>query len=148
MIPHKEALNIVNKFMDDSGIRDYCKTQCTIPTKCCGGCWNSDEDCNGYPDRLPCAGYACLTIINRLPTTLGKILYKLVYATQVKFYNKDNKPFFSFTGTRALKENFTDYGYINGKLERHPKKQDYSKWILKYDLSHLPELSQKIKPYM
>jgi len=59
-VNYGEALAAVNRFMEESGIRKYCREVCK--GYCCGGCWNSEGACHrneGINMRLPCSMYVC-----------------------------------------------------------------------------------------
>lgn len=57
---HSQALKIVNKFMDDTGIRKYCQTICQ--GKCCSEC-QKPTDCS---NKLPCSAFICENLIKRI----------------------------------------------------------------------------------
>lgn len=51
---YQESLDIVEKFMIDSGIREYCESICK--GKCCIGCYDSSNACfKNEGRRLACS---------------------------------------------------------------------------------------------
>ena len=58
-LPYEHTLNIVDKFMIDSGIRDFCTNTCG--SKCCTGCKdNNPLRCTEMEGRrLSCTIYLC-----------------------------------------------------------------------------------------
>lgn len=55
---YQETLEIVEKFMIDSGIREYCEKICK--GRCCGSCFDSEKACfKNEGRRLPCSLYIC-----------------------------------------------------------------------------------------
>lgn len=69
---YQEALDIVEKFMIDSGIREYCTKICK--GKCCGSCQKkNDQTCQHHEGRrLSCSIYLCSKIYNVLPLVSRK----------------------------------------------------------------------------
>ena len=60
---YQESLDIVEKFMIDSGIREYCETICK--GKCCGGCYESKYACRKNEGRrLSCSTMICEELRN------------------------------------------------------------------------------------
>lgn len=75
---YQESLDIVEKFMVDSRIREYCETVCK--GMCCKECYNSPNACfKNEGRRLPCSVYVCPGLTSRLP---DEIKHKLVIAGQ------------------------------------------------------------------
>ena len=55
---YQETLDIVEKFMIETGVREYCETICK--GKCCCDCYDSDNACfKNERRRLPCSAYIC-----------------------------------------------------------------------------------------
>lgn len=63
-LSYKETLNIVEKFMIDSGIRQYCTKICK--GRCCEGCFEKDQQacCHHEKRRLPCSAYLCYEMLD------------------------------------------------------------------------------------
>jgi hypothetical protein len=61
---YDDILDVVEKFMTDSGIRKWCSDHCK--TKCCEGCYKSDQACHKNEGRrLTCSLYLCGSIVHR-----------------------------------------------------------------------------------
>lgn len=76
-IGYKKALSLVEKFMADTGIRDYCTDICR--GRCCGNCHASENACHKTDSRrLPCSAFMCNSLSNVLLTqTQRDIHYRL-----------------------------------------------------------------------
>jgi len=63
---YKEALEVVEDFMIDSGIREYCETVCR--GYCCGLCSFGENACfKNEGRRLPCSIYLCTALLDLFP---------------------------------------------------------------------------------
>ena len=63
---YREALEIVEEFMIESGIRKYCTTVCK--GYCCGLCSFSENACfRNEGRRLPCSIYLCTALLDLFP---------------------------------------------------------------------------------
>jgi hypothetical protein len=65
-LSYQKTLDIVEKFMIDSGIREYCTKICK--DHCCASCYKENPNAC-HPDegrRLPCSIYLCPEIYNVL----------------------------------------------------------------------------------
>ena len=63
---YREALEIVEEFMIESGIRKYCTTVCK--GYCCGLCSFSENACfRNEGRRLPCSIYLCKPLLEIVP---------------------------------------------------------------------------------
>ena len=77
-----ELLDLVNDFMDESGIRDFCKNTCE--GICCSHghnkCYNTEYSCSnneGDNKRLPCSIWICFMFWAKLPKSVVPILNKI-----------------------------------------------------------------------
>lgn len=60
-----QALEVVEKFMTESGIRQYCTEICK--GHCCAGCHGTEEACNKNEGRrLSCSMFICANLADRL----------------------------------------------------------------------------------
>lgn len=61
-----QTLEIIEKFMTDSGIREYCTNICK--GSCCGTCYKENaEACHKNEGRrLACSGFICFALVNLL----------------------------------------------------------------------------------
>lgn len=65
MLRYKKTLDIVERFMIDSRIREYCTKICK--GYCCGSCYTkSEEACHRHEKRrLSCSIYLCIELYER-----------------------------------------------------------------------------------
>ncbi len=67
---YQETLSIVEKFMKDSGIREYCSNVCV--GSCCETCFDSEYSChNNEGRRLHCSIYICYKVTSTFITVRG-----------------------------------------------------------------------------
>ena len=72
---YQETLDIVEKFMIETGVREYCETICK--GKCCGSCYESKYACRKNEGRrLSCSTMICNKLVNLLFTEKEKQLYE------------------------------------------------------------------------
>ncbi|MCX6743037.1 MAG: hypothetical protein NT116_02255 [Candidatus Parcubacteria bacterium] len=59
---YQETLDKIEKFMNDSGIRDFCSEQCH--GKCCSGCYEKNPDAchRNEGRRLACSAFICSSL--------------------------------------------------------------------------------------
>jgi len=77
-LTYEHTLNIVDKFMIDSGIRDFCTNACG--SRCCTGCKdNNPLRCTKLGERrLSCTTYLCHSlVIHAFTSKEFKIFYKI-----------------------------------------------------------------------
>ena len=66
---YQETLEIIEKFMIDTRIREYCESICK--GVCCGDCYDSDHACSKNEGRrLPCSFFVCEQLRNRFDTAI------------------------------------------------------------------------------
>jgi len=77
MLRYKKTLDIVEKFMIDSRIREYCTKICK--GYCCGSCYKKNEQaCHRHEKRrLPCSIYLCIDLYERFSKEDDQILSKV-----------------------------------------------------------------------
>ena len=67
-IGYEEALAIIEKFMTNTGIRNYCTNVCK--GNCCGACYTSPDACHKNEGRrISCSIFLCQSLCNILFTT-------------------------------------------------------------------------------
>lgn len=85
-LTYQEALDIVEKFMIDSGIREYCTEICK--GGCCMDCYennpNSCRHCEGR--RLSCSIYTCYELREHFPKKTGEIIIKVGQDIRNRYY--------------------------------------------------------------
>ena len=144
---YQETLDIVEKFMIETGVREYCETICK--GKCCGSCYESKYACRKNEGRrLSCSTMICNKLVNFLFTEKEKELYTNcdldmwhtfirdcdlrdiyfdIYTDYVKKKFKIAKQLFSFIDRMNIKEVKSKVQYlINNNILMHP--QGYSPW--------------------
>jgi len=90
-ISYKDSLDIIEKFMEESGLRNYCTYICK--GKCCQGCYTSKNSCyKNEGRRISCSIFICEQL-NYFLTRCADDLY---------IVNKD--------------ESYKNYIYLFGKL--------------------------------
>jgi hypothetical protein len=73
---YNEALNLVEKFMDESGVRAYCTEVCL--GKCCFACsLRTEKGCGDKIRHLACSLHICSLILKALPEEAVKRFRKL-----------------------------------------------------------------------
>jgi len=69
-----QAIALIEKFMNDSGIRSYCENICI--GNCCNKCYTSDKAClSNEGRRLACSVYICVSLANLIFTSEEHIKY-------------------------------------------------------------------------
>lgn len=88
-LTYQEALDIVEKFMINSGIRQYCTEICK--GGCCMDCYednpNSCRHCEGR--RLPCSMYTCYELREHFPKEIGEIIIEVEQNIHNRYYDYD-----------------------------------------------------------
>lgn len=86
-LTYQETLNIVEKFMINSGIRRYCTEICK--GQCCMGCYENNlkscRHCEGR--RLPCSIYICWELKQRFSEKTIRTLSKANCAIRDQYFN-------------------------------------------------------------
>jgi len=73
---YQETLDIVEKFMVESKIREYCETVCK--GKCCRDCYDTKNACRKNEGRrLPCSAYICSSLQARIKSSIRDRWYKM-----------------------------------------------------------------------
>lgn len=117
---YKLALDRVEKFMKDSGIRRYCEVYCR--GYCCGGCYEQDTACHKNEGRrLACSHFMCfelrqLVFTNRAALDryeqLGQLIRRALseYAYRSYYVNPYFTPYTKaqMKAFRLLKSHFDD----------------------------------------
>lgn len=80
---YQETLEIVEKFMIDTRIREYCESICK--GVCCGDCYDSDYACSKNEGRrLPCSMFICKELRKHLNTKIRNIWYDVAVAIECR----------------------------------------------------------------
>ena len=80
---YQETLEIAEKFMTDTGIREYCETICK--GKCCGKCYDSPDACSKNEGRrLPCSMFICSQLRRHLNQRIRDVWYGVAVAIESK----------------------------------------------------------------
>jgi len=92
MLRYKKTLDIVEKFMIDSRIREYCTDICK--GRCCEGCYKKNKyACHRQEGRrLPCSIYLCTSLYRRFSKKDIKILseIKITVLKECHRFTKNN----------------------------------------------------------
>lgn len=88
-LTYQETLNIIEKFMINSDIRQYCTDICK--GQCCLGCYKDNPNaCHRQEGRrLACSIYTCYGLKNQFSKEVIKILSKIDYDIRDKYYEYD-----------------------------------------------------------
>lgn len=71
---YQKTLEIVEKFMIDTRIREYCESICK--GVCCGDCYDSDYACfKNEGRRLPCSFFVCKQLRNHFDRKIKNMWY-------------------------------------------------------------------------
>lgn len=88
-LTYQETLNIVEKFMIDSGIRRYCTEICK--GQCCMECYTDNpkscRHCEGR--RLPCSIYTCWELRQRFSKKIKEILSETKHSIHNQYYKSN-----------------------------------------------------------
>jgi len=108
-LTYDQTLKIVDQFIINSGIRDYCTNVCG--GKCCQFCAKcSEESCMVIGDtRLSCTIYLCGALTDKLFTKYErKLFYKIQEKILHKVYkhkqNKSLRPMYYYPPKPAIKK--------------------------------------------
>ena len=87
-LPYEHTLNIIDKFMIDSGIREFCTNVCG--SKCCTGCKDSNPlRCTEMEGRrLSCTTYLCRPLAVHIFTHRELKLFYKIQETILKIVGK------------------------------------------------------------
>ena len=87
MLGYKKTLDIVEKFMVNSRIREYCTDVCK--GRCCRNCYKENKNaCHRQEGRrLSCSIYLCPSLHSIFPKKNTIILKKAKLAIMTEFYN-------------------------------------------------------------
>ena len=73
---YTELLEVLNTFMDNSGLRDYCRTECKSGPGdgCCDGKYQTSVCDPGCREQLVCVAYTCNKLNKLLPAEQARAL--------------------------------------------------------------------------
>lgn len=134
MLNYDQTLELVESFMEKSGIRDYCTNICK--GNCCGSCYTKNpEACHRNEGRrLACSIYLCYT--NTFPTNCFMEPFRKVHDEVIKAIRK------------VYREVARDYG---NKYFKTPPKELFSNFEISKTIvidNLTPEFTKKVKKYI
>ena len=111
---YREALEIVEEFMIESGIRKYCTTVCK--GYCCGLCSFSENACfRNEGRRLPCSTFICDWLLGYLPNE--KELIKINKIIERTLFNIMGKNPYFYPNTPDVQRKFSINKEIIDKIK-------------------------------
>jgi len=123
MLRYKKTLDIVEKFMIDSRIREYCTDICK--GRCCEDCYQKNKyACHRQEGRrLPCSIYLCTSLYRRFSEkdikTLSKV--RVTVLKECRCFAKDNV-YFNTPTKKFFKQSMFPLKII-GKLDKNMAKR-------------------------
>jgi len=129
---YQESLEIIENFMEESRIREYCTDICK--GECCGECYNSENACHRNEGRrLGCSIFLCNPIKRLLLKRGTRQLYnRTLQKIEEEICGVENMYF--NVNTQKMKDNFSinkDYFDYLGLLDI-----DYIKCLMEYLIKH------------
>lgn len=88
-LTYQQTLDIIEKFMIDSGIRNFCTNICH--GQCCSSCWESKYACHRNEGRrLSCSFYLCPWLSNKILSSKDEVslINKPSYTIYYEIKNK------------------------------------------------------------
>jgi hypothetical protein len=141
-LDYHELLDIVNDFMDKSGIRDFCSNTCK--GRCCKNCWKTEKSCSvneGLNKRLPCSIWLCNTFFKRISNPDAQLILKNLFTiginidrALVNIWSFRNKDIYFTPHKKSMVKNFIFYNkdnYLNKTFN------DKNADIVKYEVKKL-----------